>query len=230
MKKTLQQQLLASLDDIPRLVETRDLLRHANSQVLSFADHNSFAVWLPSEALGAIVGQPSTGLAPLHDCDEIIAFANNYQSLRTQLPNYHCQRVNVYLQPSLVASPRHTVKAVTLHDIEYLVDEDNSLFAELKWALIHDIPVWASMHNQQPVAFAYAGAQSEGYWDMAIDTLLPYRGQGFAHSAASAMLQHMHGTGKRGVWSALHSNPASNRLALKLGYQLVDELWLFSAQ
>jgi RimJ/RimL family protein N-acetyltransferase len=43
------------------------------------------------------------------------------------------------------------------------------------------------------------------------------------------MVRHMEGQGKRPVWGASEDNPASWRLARKLGFAPVDELALFEA-
>jgi hypothetical protein len=41
------------------------------------------------------------------------------------------------------------------------------------------------------------------------------------------MIRHMARQGKQPVWAALEENPASWRLAWKLGFAVVDELALF---
>ncbi len=230
MFQALKQQLLASLDDIPRWVETRDLLLNPNSCLQIFSAPNSFAVWLEQDAIGAIIGTPTEPLGGISHCDEILAFNNNYQMLANLLPTHLCEHANIYQQSGEVGKSTHSVRSLTLHDIEPLAQSNNALFAELQWALFHGAPAFAALHHEQVVAFAYASAQSEHYWDMSIDTLAEHRQQGFACAAARALINAMNEQGKQGVWGALDSNEASNQLALKLGYQLVDELWLFSAQ
>lgn len=74
------------------------------------------------------------------------------------------------------------------------------------------------------MAFCYAGATTESLWDVAIDTLEAHRRKGHATRAFTFMARHMAAQGKQPVWQALEENPASWRLAEKLGFEAVDEL------
>ena len=85
----------------------------------------------------------------------------------------------------------------------------------------------AAFVNRQPVSFCYAGAMTESLWDVSIDTLPGYRRRGYAALCVTYLIYHMLAKGRHPVWQALEDNPASWRLARKLGFVPVDELALF---
>ncbi|MEP7358149.1 MAG: GNAT family N-acetyltransferase, partial [Anaerolineales bacterium] len=88
-------------------------------------------------------------------------------------------------------------------------------------------PIAAAFVDGQPVAFCYAGSQTETLWDVAIDTLAAHRRQGHAAHSAAFLIRHFHAQDLRPVWQALEENRASWRLAEKLGFMPVDELAFF---
>ena len=90
-------------------------------------------------------------------------------------------------------------------------------------------PVAAAFVDGRAVSFCYAGAQTEGLWDVAIDTLEEYRNRGHAGRCVAYMIEHMRRRGKRPVWGAEETNQASLSLASKLGFVPVDELVVFHA-
>jgi predicted GNAT family acetyltransferase len=77
------------------------------------------------------------------------------------------------------------------------------------------------------VAFCYAGATTESLWDVAIDTVEAHRRQGHAGRCAAFMIRRMRTFGKEPVWQSADDNPASWRLAAKLGFERVAELTWF---
>jgi RimJ/RimL family protein N-acetyltransferase len=79
------------------------------------------------------------------------------------------------------------------------------------------------------VSFCYAASVTETLWDISIDTLDEYRGQGHAALAVAFMVRRMARQGKRPVWGAEESNTASMALARKLGFEPVDRLIVFAA-
>jgi predicted GNAT family acetyltransferase len=79
----------------------------------------------------------------------------------------------------------------------------------------------------RPVSFCYAADETEGLWDISIDTLEPYRRQGYAARCVSYMIYEIRRRGKEPVWAAEETNLPSMRLAAKLGFVLVDGLLLF---
>jgi hypothetical protein len=85
----------------------------------------------------------------------------------------------------------------------------------------------AGLDDGAPVSFCYAGSVTETWWDVAIDTLPRHRRKGHAARVASFMIRDMTGKQLKPVWGALEQNPASWRLARRLGFVATDELAVF---
>lgn len=81
--------------------------------------------------------------------------------------------------------------------------------------------------ENKPVSFCYSGSSTESLWDVSIDTVPQHFRRGYASLCAAFMIRHMQAQGKQPVWQAVEENPASWRLAQKLGFVPVDELALF---
>jgi RimJ/RimL family protein N-acetyltransferase len=91
------------------------------------------------------------------------------------------------------------------------------------------IPMSAVWADGRPVSFCYPVWQTETLWDVAIDTLEPYRGRGLAVRAARTLIRWMRRAGREPVWSALEANAASRALAARLGFIEAAGLAVFSA-
>ncbi len=100
------------------------------------------------------------------------------------------------------------------------------LLSELRVAARRS-PITASLVGGRPVSFCYVAAQTEGLWDISIDTLAEHRRQGHAARCVAYMIEHMRRQGRMPVWGAEETNPPSLRLAAKLGFVPVDELIVF---
>ena len=107
-------------------------------------------------------------------------------------------------------------------------DLTEGLSSELEAALKRRATAAAAFADGRPVSFCYAADETEGLWDISIDTLEPYRRQGYAARCVSYMVEEMRRRGKEPVWAAEVSNHPSMRLAAKLGFVPVDGLLLFS--
>ena len=68
------------------------------------------------------------------------------------------------------------------------------------------------------VALAHTNAMTARYGDIGVVTDEPWRGKGFASSAASIVARRIQERGRTPVWSAGESNAASLRVAAKLGF------------
>lgn len=104
---------------------------------------------------------------------------------------------------------------------------DLSLDEELRGELLDGAegsPIAASFVDNTPVAFCHAGAVTETWWDIAIDTVSEHRQKGHAARAAAFMIGQM---SQRPVWQSDVKNPPSWRLAEKLGFVAVDEVEMF---
>jgi GNAT acetyltransferase len=90
------------------------------------------------------------------------------------------------------------------------------------------LPMAASWSAGRPVSFCYPVVRTESWWDIAIETLEPYRRQGHAARAVRAMTRHMWQTGRAPVWGATVDNVPSLTLARSLGFQEVGRLCVFT--
>jgi RimJ/RimL family protein N-acetyltransferase len=96
---------------------------------------------------------------------------------------------------------------------------------ELRTALAHGT-VWAAWVDNAPVSFAYAPWRSPRWFDVSVDTLAPARQLGLGTLVAAAMIRGERAHGREPVWGADENNLASLRLARRLGFRAVDELWV----
>lgn len=86
--------------------------------------------------------------------------------------------------------------------------------------------VWTAYVDGAPVSFAYAPWRSARWFDISVDTLPGSRQLGLATIVAAAMIRDERALGREPVWGADENNAASLRLAKRLGFVAVDELWV----
>ncbi|HWO19694.1 MAG TPA: GNAT family N-acetyltransferase [Kofleriaceae bacterium] len=86
--------------------------------------------------------------------------------------------------------------------------------------------VWAAWVDGAPVSFAYAPWRSPRWFDVSVDTLAATRQLGLGTLVAAAMIRDERARGREPVWGADEHNLPSLRLARRLGFRAVDELWL----
>ena len=96
---------------------------------------------------------------------------------------------------------------------------------ELAWARTRGT-VWAAWVDGEPVSFAYAPWRSPAWFDVSVDTLPSARQLGLATVVAAAMIRDERAHGREPVWGADEGNLASLRLAKRLGFEAVDEIWV----
>lgn len=90
-----------------------------------------------------------------------------------------------------------------------------------------EAPAVVALEGGRPVSFCVASDQTEGLWDVSIDTLEGHRRRGHAARCVSWMVDEMRRRGKEPVWAAEETNAPSMRLAARLGFVPVDGLVLF---
>jgi hypothetical protein len=100
-----------------------------------------------------------------------------------------------------------------------------ALADELAWARKR-ATIWAAWVDGEPVSFAYAPWRSGAFFDVSVDTLPGARQLGLATIVASAMIRDERAHGREPVWGADEGNVASLRLAKRLGFEPVDEIWV----
>ena len=99
------------------------------------------------------------------------------------------------------------------------------LAGELAWARTRGA-IWSAWIDGAAVAFAYAPWRSAKYFDVSVDVVPEARQLGLATLVASAMIRDERAHGREPVWGADEGNAASQRLARRLGFEPVDELWV----
>jgi len=230
--------LARALPDVPRWVETRSMLLSGECEVLGLEEKGglSFVVREPGAdpVYASVVGRPSEdaiAVAVAHTCErgEVLAVPEGCSYVAAVLRGW--SSVNAVLHtlgdaPRLPAASEGSVRLTS--SLEALGSLPPGLRSELEDA-VEISPVAAAFIDGRAVSFCYAGAQTEGLWDVAIDTLEEYRNRGHAGRCVAYMIEHMRRRGKRPVWGAEETNQASLSLASKLGFVPVDELIVFHA-
>jgi hypothetical protein len=100
-----------------------------------------------------------------------------------------------------------------------------ALAAELAWGKSKGT-VWAAWVDGLPVSFAYAPWRSGKWFDVSVDTLADARQLGLATVVASAMIRDERAHGREPVWGADEDNTGSLRLAKRLGFVQIDEIYV----
>jgi GNAT superfamily N-acetyltransferase len=78
--------------------------------------------------------------------------------------------------------------------------------------------VVASLAGDCIASIASAFVETEGYFDVSIDTVADFRRSGFGSSCAAALIQHQAQRGKEPVWMVRANNRASLALSSSLGF------------
>lgn len=83
------------------------------------------------------------------------------------------------------------------------------------------------MHGEDIIVEAYASAFGVPYAEIGAITHEPYRGQGYATIAVAYLIEALEARGFRPYWSCDTDNPASARVARKLGFMVERsyEIW-----
>ncbi len=228
--------LAQRLPDLPRWIEARSLLLEEAGEVFSLQEEPDLSLVLrdPDMRTLFVIGRPDedaidTALEKNGRGGEVIAPYEQAVWLANILPGWTFATIIVHHLPDLHRLPEIPRGAVRFLDpavISQLVIEE-----ELKQELssgAEGSAIAATFVEQQPVSFCYAGAVTESLWDISIDTVPEHRRKGYAALCVAYMIHHMHTQGLHPVWQALEDNPASWRLAQKLGFVAVDQLALFT--
>jgi hypothetical protein len=196
-----------------------------------------------------------SAIAHLGPDDDLIAFDDNIEHVLSALPGWDASRAVLHLladnsrlprlQPIGVGAPMARpfidphpipvpadkpddsiiIRMVAGDEIAGIEGIDDELREELmRTALVGKLA--ATFVNDKPVSFCDAASETETLWDIGIETIEPYRQQGYAALAVSYMIDQMGRNRKRPIWGAEESNTPSMRLASKLGFRPVDSLYV----
>jgi RimJ/RimL family protein N-acetyltransferase len=218
------------LPDVPRWVEARALLRGVG---LREEPELSF-VALDMEALGGVFVVGTPGDEAIRDAaarsagGSLVAPLEQAARIARLLPEWTATRATLHLLGDAPRLPDVTPGQVRFLDAAELgrMDVPAALAEELAIGA-EDSPIAAAFVDGRPVSFCYAGAITETLWDISIDTLPDHRRRGWAALCVAHLIHHMRALGKQPVWGSDVANPASWRLARKLGFVAVDEVALF---
>lgn len=189
-----------------------------------------FVVRDTEDGLVSVVGRaPEAGIREAAERGSVvISTVEDARNVSRVLPEWSPSRAVLHLpgdsrRPKV---PEGGVRRLAPGELDLLEDLPGELRSELEIGVRRSV-VAAALAGERPVSFCYAAAETEGLWDLAIDTLARFRRQGLAVRCASYMLRRMEERGKRPVWGAEETNAASLGLARKLGFVPVDEIAVF---
>ncbi|MBA3393667.1 MAG: GNAT family N-acetyltransferase [Deltaproteobacteria bacterium] len=194
------------------------------------------ASWQRVLGAGGAVGSERARLAVVYgeaDPEATVALARAYPD--------HAMLVTDELVAALRHADRLPCRAIlhTLAEPDGLPDLEGAMLLPADADLAH-VPaplaaelaqasrVWTAYVDGAPVAFAYAPWRSARWFDVSVDTLPGARQLGLGTLVAAAMIHDERGAGRERepVWGADEGNLASLRLARRLGFVAVDEVWL----
>ena len=223
--------LLSLMPDTPQWVEARDLILGEEFEAFGQPKGAALDIALrdPAEGTVFVIGRPADAevLAAIQgNRGDLIAGAEHGDWLSVLLPDWSREIAIVHRGDRLtLALPEGETRIVDLAEIEASVDEPD-LLEELR-AAASFTEIAASFSEGRPVAFCYASAETETFWDVGIDTLEAFQRQGHARRVAGYMVRRMAEQNLETVWTALDSNTASLRLAESLGFRSVAEIVIF---
>lgn len=178
------------------------------------------------------------GFALGHDAAKLVVVAGDAQRNElAALARAYSQHTFLVEKPELIDRPSERAILHTLPDPDRLPDLEgasvlddatplpDSLAEELAWAKRRG-PVFTVFLDGTPAAFAYAPWRSAKLFDVSVDTVIGARQLGLATIVAAAMIRYERAQGREPVWGADEGNLASLRLAARLGFAAVDEIWV----
>jgi RimJ/RimL family protein N-acetyltransferase len=228
--------LAKRLPDIARFVETRAMLLANQCEIFGLDEtaETSFVVRNLETGTISVIGNPASeaiirAIEPGDVRGNVLAFDDNFSFVETALPHWRSEKATLHLlseSPSFPIVPDGMVRFLGEGEISSLPGVSDELKQELMTAA-KQTQIAATIIDNQPVSFCYAGAITETLWDISIDTVAGFRHQGFAALSVAFMIDYFKEQGKKPVWGALVSNTASMKLAAKLGFVPMDELFVF---
>lgn len=224
---------IALIADEPRWVEVRSILLSGRARVeVTSTAPPAFVVVRPDIAQGGVIGRPPHRViqALAADAEEMLVEPEHAQWVAEALPGWTFELATLHVlggAPRLPQVAPGLVRTISRGELEGWPEIPDDLCEELREAEA-ETPIFAAFAGERPAAFCYAGAVTESLWDVSIDTLEPYRRQGYATRCAAFVIEQMRAAGKEPVWGSLISNVASARLAARLGFVPVDTIVVFA--
>ncbi len=228
--------LAALLPDVPRFVETRWMLLGGYCEVLGLEEEAgavSFVARDWEEKDVSVVGCPAPAtildaVARNGNTGEVWATPENVSRVAGALSGWEASPATLHLLGEgarLLEVPEGRVRLMDPSEARLLEHAPPDLRSWLARALRRS-PLAAAFVDGVPVSFCVA-VETEGLWDVSIDTLAGYRRRGYAAWCAAYMIRYQRQRGREPVWGALESNVPSMKLAAKLGFVPVDRIFVF---
>ena len=210
--------LAALLPDTPRFLETRGMLLEG-CDLLGLeegpAGPNFVARGLhPEGELVSVIGHPAAGavveaMSRNGDSGAVIAMPEHASFVKQVLPGWEMTPAILHFlgesglqEPT--GLPEGGVRLLSGRREPFVLPAafgPPNLRAELEDALQRGTPLAAAFVEEVPVSFCYVASETEGLWDVAIDTVEGYRRRGQAKRCAAFMVRHMRErAGKEPVW------------------------------
>jgi GNAT superfamily N-acetyltransferase len=217
--------LLRAIPDVPSCIEVRGMLRDGVGEATGL-DVRQFVMAEPSLRLAVTVGWPLPRfvLAAIARCPgkPVILTGSEYADrLARWLPEWKIRPAHRFVL-------HEPVKAMGVQPARFvswsgLAASALGQFEILGSGLLSGTAaaVWA---GGVPVSICAASWETETYCDLMVETLPAYRGRGFAAAVVAAMAGHAASQGRKALWFAEADQPASIRLAAKLGFTLASSL------
>jgi len=210
---------MIELPDVPRWVEAHGIANDPAGWRQDLA--GGFALGHDAARLIVVAGDVTPeAVAPLAAKPHVILVEREDLALALALGRRRVERAILHTLPDLDALP-------DLEGAAPFGDQDApaALKDELAWARTRGT-IWAAWVDGEPVSFAYAPWRSATLFDVSVDTLPGARQLGLATVVAAAMIRDERAHGREPVWGADEANVASLRLAKRLGFEAVDEIWV----
>lgn len=227
--------IIQELPDIPRWIYARWIVLTGEGRVYARDGFETTAsiIQHPTNGLTCVIGQPDADLVLRAieaggDQLRILTSVENYRYIENILPGWELSPVYIHILPhklQKVTTHHYPVRFLDADELSTAQHVPDELKSELMDAMLRS-PIAALFVDGNPVSFCYVAAETETLWDISIDTLAKYRNKGYAAQAATYTINFMHKKGKRPIWGAEESNPASIKLAQKLGFKAIDRLYL----
>ncbi|MBX3205965.1 MAG: GNAT family N-acetyltransferase [Labilithrix sp.] len=229
------QAIARTIPDIPRWVEARAYLLTGDCEIFGLDESNeepALVVRDRSTGFIVVVGAPAVGAIQAAARERVpgqslVAAPEHAERVARALPTWRRTRAILYeLRDPARLPAASSTGDVRFVDLELLKNQPlipADLLAELSDGAAGS-PIVAAFVDGLPVSFCYAGSITESLWDISIDTLAHHRRRGHAARCVTHLIHHMRERGLAPVWAALEENPASWRLAEKLGFVRTDEL------
>lgn len=205
--------MTSDLPDIPRWVEANGIAADSDG-------------WRTPVGGGYALGHDPTKLIVLAgelDAEDVARFRTGYP-----------QHTFLFSRDELRTAFTRSTRAIlhTLEDPDDLPEGEGAVLfageppdAELAWAATRG-PIWTAYVDGIASAFAYAPWRTARLFDVSIDVLPTARQLGLGTIVAAALIRDERARGLEPVWGADEGNIASLRLAKRLGFVPVDELWV----